>query len=218
MSNEAQDTIILGFGRQSRSHIDVIMDINEKRGATYRVIGFLDDNPDLRGKQWEGYPVLGPTIAAVDYPDALFVNGIWSRHALDNLPSIIKRTGVPAERWPVLVHPLASVSRHARLGWGAFVYPWAHVCCDAELGDFVALMPRSSVGVGTKVGLGSVIGTNCVTAGGVQVGRGCYLGQCSCVREFIKIGDGATVGMGSVVVKDVSAGAVVAGNPARPFK
>ena len=34
----------------------------------------------------------------------------------------------------------------------------------------------------------------------------------------ITIGEGATVGAGSVVTKDVPPGAVVAGNPARPFR
>ena len=49
----------------------------------------------------------------------------------------------------------------------------------------------------------------------VKVGRGVWLGYRSMIAPGVSIGDGAIVGMGSVVTKDVPAGRVVVGNPAR---
>lgn len=78
---------------------------------------------------------------------------------------------------------------------------------------------------------GSVIGADCTlrhstTIGGKMVRDG-TLGGCPSIGNAvdiganvvilgaITIGDGAVIGAGSVVVKDVSPGTVVAGNPAR---
>jgi acetyltransferase-like isoleucine patch superfamily enzyme len=50
----------------------------------------------------------------------------------------------------------------------------------------------------------------------VQIGAGAYLGSGVTVREGLKIGDAAVIGMGSVVTRDVPAGEVWLGVPARP--
>jgi acetyltransferase-like isoleucine patch superfamily enzyme len=53
---------------------------------------------------------------------------------------------------------------------------------------------------------------------GPTLKRGAKIGANSTVLPFLTIGENALVGAGSVVVSDVPAGAVVAGNPARVIK
>jgi acetyltransferase-like isoleucine patch superfamily enzyme len=52
----------------------------------------------------------------------------------------------------------------------------------------------------------------------VLIGRHAWIGLASIVMKGVTIGDGAVVAAGSVVTSDVPAGAVVAGNPARPVR
>ncbi len=51
--------------------------------------------------------------------------------------------------------------------------------------------------------------------GGVHVGRGAYIGAGVVVRENVRIGAWAMVGMGSVVTRDIPAGELWLGSPAR---
>ena len=89
-------------------------------------------------------------------------------------------------------------------------------------------------GVALVVHEGAVIGANCTlrqstTIGAKQLadgtqsacpvlGDGVDVGANVVILGPVKIGDRAVIGAGSVVVKDVPAGAVVAGNPARVIR
>jgi maltose O-acetyltransferase len=52
----------------------------------------------------------------------------------------------------------------------------------------------------------------------VEIEDDCFIGWQSIILKGVKIGKGAIVGAGAVVTKDVPAGAVVAGNPAKVIK
>jgi acetyltransferase-like isoleucine patch superfamily enzyme len=52
--------------------------------------------------------------------------------------------------------------------------------------------------------------------GGPEIGAGAQLGVNVTVLPYVKIGPGALVGAGSVVTRDLPAGCVAYGNPARP--
>jgi len=67
-----------------------------------------------------------------------------------------------------------------------------------------------------------VIGENTVITapthicGSVTIGENCHIAA-SVIRNQCNVGDGAIIGLGAVVVKDVSAGETVIGNPAKPI-
>jgi acyl-[acyl carrier protein]--UDP-N-acetylglucosamine O-acyltransferase len=77
---------------------------------------------------------------------------------------------------------------------------------------------------GTHVGHDTVIGSKCEISANVTfcgectVGNNVKIGAGVTVRPRITIGDGAQIGAGAVVVKDVPAGEVWVGNPARFLK
>jgi bifunctional UDP-N-acetylglucosamine pyrophosphorylase/glucosamine-1-phosphate N-acetyltransferase len=133
-----------------------------------------------------------------------------------------------------------SVVVDSTIGERAMVGPFAHVRgetvvgSEVRVGNFVeiknAKLERGAkvshlsyvgdafVGEEANVGAGTI---TCNFDGKrknrTRIGKGASIGSNSSLVAPVEIGDGALTGAGSVVTKDVPAGARVAGNPARPL-
>jgi UDP-N-acetylglucosamine acyltransferase len=94
----------------------------------------------------------------------------------------------------------AGLHRPTIVGARTWVMQHCHIGHDAQLGEDCELAP------------GTVIG------GEVTIGNKVRIGINACVRPFVTIGDGARIGCGAVVIRDVPAGEVHAGNPAHNIR
>jgi acetyltransferase-like isoleucine patch superfamily enzyme len=77
------------------------------------------------------------------------------------------------------------------------------------------------IGADSYVAFGAVILTHDMTRGiyaDTRIGERCFIGAHSIVLPGVTVGDGSIVGAGSVVTRDVAAGTIVAGNPARAVR
>lgn len=116
-----------------------------------------------------------------------------------------------------LIHPSATVSRYTQIGPGSVVVAGAVINPDCIIGSGTIINTCSSIGHDCTLGDAVHICPGARLAGGTEVTDRAWVGVGSSVRQLIKIGADAIVGAGSTVVRDVSAGTVVVGNPARPL-
>lgn len=106
-----------------------------------------------------------------------------------------------------------------------------HLCDDVffNFGCVVLDVCPVRIGSGTQIGPGTQLlaadhpRDPAIRAEGLEFGRPItlgaqvWIGGGALILPGVTIGDGATIGAGAVVTCEVAAGAVVAGNPARPL-
>lgn len=117
-----------------------------------------------------------------------------------------------------LVHPVASVSRYASIGYGTVVFAGAVVNADASVGAGAILNTGCSVDHDCLLGEAVHISPGARLAGGVQVGDLSWVGIGASVRQMIRIGMCVVVGAGAAVVSDIPDNSIVAGVPAKRLR
>lgn len=208
--------IIVGAGGFAREVAWLVERIN-KRTPTWKILGYLDDDPAIQQMQINNYPVLGTVDSVRNYPDAYFTCAIGSSRTREKLVSKIKGM-ITDVRFATLIDPTAELSDYVSIGEGTIICAHniitvnikigAHVIInldctvghDAELGDFVTLYPSVNVSGVSTIGRCTELGT------GMQIIQG------------KRIGDYSIVGAGAVVVKDIPSNCTAVGSPAKPIK
>jgi sugar O-acyltransferase (sialic acid O-acetyltransferase NeuD family) len=199
-----QPLIILGVGPHAREMAEIVERIN-LASATWELLGFITEEVEHAGEDWNGYPLLGDPSALERYPRAYYaLESEW--HRIESLP---------IERCATLVDPSCFVSRSVQIGRGCVVYPNCFLGYRARLGDFVFCLGGCTINHDNVLEDRVMLASRVTLAGEVHVETRCYLGQGSNVRQQLHIGSHSLVGMGAVVVKDVPPNCVVVGNPAR---
>jgi len=116
---------------------------------------------------------------------------------------------------PALVDPTAIVAASAELGAGSWLNAGVVIGAVARLGRHVIVNRASSIGHHATIGDFVSIGPGVTVAGLAVIERGAMIGAGAVILPRIAIGAGCVIGAGTVVTRNIPAGSMAVGNPAR---
>lgn len=212
--NAAPRLLILGAGGHGRVVLDILL-----QAGTGQIVGFLDNNADVRGRRVDGAPVLGvieelETIAPEHDVHGVVI-AIGDNGVRRGLARFVDGLGIPLVN---AVHPSATLARNAVLGRNVVIAAGVVVCAHCQIGDSVILNTGSIVDYQTMVGEGAHVCPGVRVGGRAKIESGAFVGIGATVIPNITIGCEAIVGAGSVVIEDVRPMSTVVGVPAHPIK
>lgn len=209
----AVSLVIVGAGGFGREIFDSIRhsDPAEKR---FRILGFVDENPDREllaamGTQW-----LGSDAEFLSQSTTLnYVLAVGEPHLRQALATKYGDAGLTAVTF---VHSAAVIGSNVIIGEGSIISAHAMVMNGSRIGRFVNVDRGAAVGHDGRVADFATLHPQAIVSGRVSLGMRSRLGTCACVLPNVSVGDDSIVGAGAVVTTDVPASTVAVGVPARP--
>lgn len=198
-----KDIVIIGAGGFAREVAWLIEDINKKE-QQWNLLGFIDDNLELQGKEINGYKVIG-TIE--DYQK--MSNEIYSVIAIGtgSIRKLIVEK-LKNRRFATLIHPTVLYSKQIKIEEGSIICAGNILTVNITIGKHVILNLTNTIGHDTNINDFVTVLPGCNISGEVSIEEGSIIGTGVKIRDEIKIGKNCIVGMGSIVTKDIEANKV----------
>ena len=205
--------IILGAGGHARVLLDII------KLQQCNIIGLVDTDSNLIGKDINGIPVIGDDKIIVSYNkrEVNLVNGIGGVFDTKKRAEIyffFKKYGYSFAR---IFHPKAIISQDVIIGEGSQILAGAILAPGVKVGENCLINHLTCLDHDSTVDSNVIIAPGAVICGNVSIDEGAFIGAGSVCLQGITVGKNALIAAGSTVVSDVKPGKKVKGSPARPY-
>ena len=196
------------FGREIYSIFNQIFENKEE----YTIKGFLDDDKNVLNEFPKYPPVLGSVDDYEIKADDFFVCAIGNPITKNEFINKIKLKG---GRFVNLIHPTSVIGLNVKLGEGIILGPFSYIGNDSTVGDYVTIQSHVAIGHDVRIGEYNQINAFAFLGGYVKLGNFVSIHPGAKIAPKIKIGNKSIIGINSAVIRSVSDGVTVFGNPAK---
>jgi sugar O-acyltransferase (sialic acid O-acetyltransferase NeuD family) len=211
-----QSIVILGAGGFGREVLDIIIAQN-KVSKRWKMLGFVDENPELKGKVLNGYPVLGSFdwFSEADLKEVRVVCALGDNVSKKKMVEKAQGLGL---RFANVLHPSVIMTDFVTLGEGVII------CAGCILTNQITIGNHVIINLDVTIGHDSIIEDFCTLSPGVhisgrnKIGEGANIGTGAVTIQGMSIGRWSIIGAGAVVVRDIPDKVIAVGVPAKPIK
>lgn len=211
-----QSVAILGAGGFGREVLDILIAQN-KISKKWKILGFIDEDPKLKGKVLNGYPVLGSFdwFSKTDQHKISVVCAIGDNVSKKKVVDKAKNLGL---KFANVIHPTVTMTEFVTLGEGVII------CAGCILTNQITIRNHVIINLDVTIGHDAIIEDYCTLSPGVHISgknkicEGANIGTGAVTIQGITIGRWSIVGAGAVAVQDIPDRVVAVGTPAKPIK
>ena len=194
-----KDIVIIGAGGIGREVAWIIEEINEVN-PTWNIVGFVDENSEMWGKELNGYNVLGG-IEALDELEVkpYVVVAIANCDVKKNIVARLEEK----YKFATVIYPKVRVSKYIEIGEGTIIYPGVILTVNTRIGNHVIISGNCGIGHDTVIGDYSSVLWGSSFSGYDVIREECFIGVGCKIAQGIDITSGSRVVTGSVVTEDI---------------
>ena len=207
-----KDLVIVGTGGVGKETALIVEDINEI-SQEWNLLGFIDDNKELIGKEINGYKVLGDRKFLNNFDKEVYVVIAIADHCIKE--ELVKYLTNKNIQYATLIHPSVKINRTISIGKGCIIYQNVIMTVNINIGNHVIISPKCGIGHDSLIEDYVTVLWNVNISGSERIRQGVTLGSGCTIIQGLEIGRGSFVGAGAVVIRDIDESKTAVGVPTR---